>query len=91
MIFDKWIDTLIEEKGIDTIATVYEIESELSGLNLVPLAVVVESLKTLPSDLKAKIKDTLVKIDFRNGDVHHYFKHLAQGNVMSRDRAFYGN
>ncbi len=27
---------------------------------------------------RAKIKQTIVMIDFRNGDVLHFFRHLAQ-------------
>ena len=34
-------------------------------------------LITSPAE-QAQIKDTIVKIDFANGDVLHFFRHLGQ-------------
>ena len=42
--FTKWIDTFIEEKGIDLEQT-FEFENA-SGWNLMPYGVVVEAIKT---------------------------------------------
>jgi hypothetical protein len=75
--FDTWLDTLIEEKGIDTESIEFEIEGE-SGLNIIPLGVVIEHIKITTKEEQKKIKDILVMIDFKNGDICHFFKHLAQ-------------
>ena len=74
--FDKWIDTLVEEKQLDT-EMIFEVEGGAWGMNMIPLAVVIEAIKQTSVEEQAKIKDTLVKIDFMNGDVCHFFKHLA--------------
>ena len=76
MQFNQWLDTLIEEKQIDT-ETVIEVEGDW-GTNFMPLEIVVDAIKSAPANEKAAIKDTLVKIDFVNGDIIHFFTHLAQ-------------
>jgi hypothetical protein len=75
MTFNKWLDTLIEEKGIDT-EELFEVDGP-SGTNIIPAAVVIEAIKGTSKQEQAAIKTTLVKIDFCNGDIMHYFKHLA--------------
>jgi hypothetical protein len=74
--FNKWIDTLIEEKNID-LETRFEVEGD-SGTNSIPLAIVVDCMKKTNEYRQCKIKNILVKIDFMNGDVCHFFKHLAK-------------
>ena len=76
MTFNKWIDAFIEEKGIDT-ETLFEVEGK-EYVNLIPCAVVIEHIKIANKQEQAQIKDVIVKIDFANGDVMHFFKHLAQ-------------
>jgi len=75
MTFGKWIDQLVEEKELDTEET-FEVEGP-SGWNLIPLDVVIEHTKIAPPHEQRQIKDILVKIDFANGNVMHFFKHLA--------------
>jgi len=76
MTFNKWIDTLVSEKGLDT-EHVFEVEGKHWGLNSIPLGVVVEHMKIATSREQNQIKDVIVKIDFANGDVMHFFNHLA--------------
>ena len=76
MTFTKWLDTLIEEKELDTEST-FDIEGP-SGLNVIPLGVVVEHIKIATPQEQHKIKAVQVKIDFLNGDVMDFFAHLAQ-------------
>ena len=73
--FEKWLDTLVEEKELDT-EDVFEVEGA-SGMNLIPLGVVIEHIKIAPAHEQRQIKNILVKIDFANGDVMHFFNHLA--------------
>lgn len=75
--FTNWIDTFIAEKGIDLEET-FEFENE-NGWNLMPYGVVVEAIKTTTGNERAQIKNTIVKIDFANGDVCHFFRHLGRG------------
>lgn len=82
MRFNQWIDTFIAEKGFDLEHHVYEIEDDGPfGTNFISLESVVEFVKTLDLETKRKIKTTVVKIDFVNGDCHHFFKHIAWGMV----------
>lgn len=75
MKFSEWIDTLIEEKNINT-DRIFEIEGA-SGINFIPVAVVIEHIKIATKQDQEKIKNMLIKIDFINGDICHFLNHLA--------------
>jgi hypothetical protein len=74
--FTTWLDTLIAEKGIDTEQTL-QVEGE-SGLNMIPVGCVIEAIQGAGSVEQQQIKNTLVAIDFKNGDILHFIRHLAQ-------------
>jgi hypothetical protein len=76
MTFRKWLDTLVSEKGLDTeqVLTV----NGPSGANFIPLSIVLDAIKATSASEQAGIKNMLVRIDFRNGNVVDYFRHLAQ-------------
>lgn len=76
MTFAKWIDTFIAEKGLDT-ERMFEVEGA-SGTNFIPLGCIIEAIKQTVGAEQAKIRATIVKIDFMNGDVCHFFNHLAK-------------
>ena len=71
-----WIDRFVQEKELD-IEHVFEVEGE-SGLNFIPLAVVIEHVKIATKREQAQVESMLVKIDFTNRDPMHFFNHLAQ-------------
>lgn len=75
MKFNKWLDTFVEEKGIDLEKT-FEVNGP-NGWNLIPVGCIIEAIKETVGQEQAKIKNTIVKIDFMNGDVYHFFNHLA--------------
>jgi len=77
MTFNKWLDTFIAEKGIDLEAT-FQFDND-NGFNIMPYGVVVEAIKTTTGSERASIKNTIVKIDFANGDVLDFFRHLGRG------------
>tara|TARA_R110000782_G_scaffold30776_4_gene76375 strand:- start:1995 stop:2237 length:243 start_codon:yes stop_codon:yes gene_type:complete len=76
MTFATWIDTFVAEKNIND-SQIFEVDG-MSGLNMIPVAVLVEALKATSANEQAAIKKMIVKIDFLNGDVLDYFKHLAK-------------
>lgn len=78
MTFNNWIDTFLEEKGIDLEET-FEFETVETGYNLMPYAVVVEFIKFTSRSEQEKIKNMLVQIDFKNGDVKHFLRYLGKG------------
>lgn len=82
MNFDEWFETFIAEKNLPFCD--WEIKDRKGEVNFIHSGVVVEAILGAPDHEKAKIKDTIVKIDFKNGDVNHFFKHLATALVMNR-------
>lgn len=76
MQFNTWIETLVSEKGIDTEQR-FDVEGP-SGTNNMDYRTVIDAIKQTSTEEKAKIKTMLVKIDFANGDIRHFFRHLAQ-------------
>ena len=76
MNFSNWIDALIEEKNID-LQQRFEVDGP-SGANSIPVGCVVDAIKSANAAERAGIKNTIVKIDFANGDVLHFLRHLAQ-------------
>lgn len=75
--FNTWLDTFIDEKGID-LEHRFDVEGPQWGWNSIPLSVVVDTAKRTSSAEQTEIKNTLVQIDYKNGDVLHYFEHLAK-------------
>jgi hypothetical protein len=75
--FNNWLDTFIQEKGID-LEQRFDVEGPVWGTNSFDYGVIVEHIKIAGKDEQNEIRDTIVKIDFANGDVKHYFRHLAQ-------------
>lgn len=73
--FSRWLDTLVSEKELD-LEHIFSKEGE-SGLNVIPLACVLDAIKGAPAKEQAEIRNTLVRIDYRNGDIMHFFGHLA--------------
>ena len=75
MNFMTWLTTFVEEKGIDR-EDLLEVATPVQD-HLIPTGVVIENCLIASREEQAFIKDTIVKIDFRNGDVMHFFRHLA--------------
>ena len=78
--FNKWLDTFIEEKGYD-LEQVFEVNGP-SGWNMIPLGCVVEAIKAANQTEQTIIKNTLVRLDFKNANCLGYFKHLTQAIAM---------
>lgn len=77
MKFEKWIDTFIEEKGIDT-EFAFDVVGPSGMDNMIPVGCVIEAIKNMPA-VHAGFKNKVVAIDFANGDVMDFFKHCAKG------------
>ena len=77
MNFDEWLDTFIKEKRIDLNAIV-KVTGPSGQINSIPLESVIEAIKGTEGKAQAVIKDALVKIDFTNGDIVGYLRHLAK-------------
>ena len=76
-----YLENLISEKdGID-METIISVNGP-SGMNQIPLQCLVDTILVAPKTEQAAIRSMLVKIDFMNGDVMHYFRHLAQAIAL---------
>jgi len=82
MNFKTWINTFVEEKGLD-MEKRFDVQAPDGTPHSVPVGCVVEAMISAGKDEQAQIKTTIVKIDFMNGDVLHFFNHLASGLAAS--------
>lgn len=82
--FNKWLDTFIEEKGID-LEQVIEIKTE-TNTHYFEVGNIIDNIKATTPEEQSRIKDMIVKIDFHNGDVVDYFRHLAQALAENYER-----
>ena len=73
----SYLENLITEKGWDLVEVLKAEEGHV-GLTW---HVVIEFICDLPKEVQQKIKDKLVIIDFRNGDVFHFFNYIINGMV----------
>ncbi len=74
-----YLITLITEKGRQIDDSI-----KIEGHYCLTWEVLINFICTLPSTHK-EIKDMLIKIDFRNGDIFHYLRFLAKGMVGLTD------
>ena len=80
--FRNYLTTLLKEKGISLQHT-FEIPSDsIFGNHFVPMEVVLEFIESLDNQTQSKIKETLVLIDFKNGNVLHYMEYITKGMVQ---------
>lgn len=82
--FNKWLDTFIAEKGIKLEDT-FSLDGDES-FHIFEVGNIIENIKIAPPEEQTQIKDMLVKIDFHNGSVIDYFKHLAQALVNNYEK-----
>lgn len=74
--FNNWLDTFIDEKNINKDDT-FEINKN-GTLNIISYESIIDHIKITSKQEQEQIKKTIVKIDFFNGDVLHFFRHLGQ-------------
>lgn len=78
--FIKWLDIFIEEKK--PINKIFNIEHK--GItHYIQSEQVIDLIKIAPDNEQKAIKNILVKIDFCNGDINHFFEHLATGYIKT--------
>lgn len=77
--FEIWFDTFIEEKNLPVAS--WELEGPDGMTHWIDSDVVIEYIRIAPPKEQFQIKDVIVKIDFMNGDINHFFNHLAKAIV----------
>lgn len=76
----EWLETFFEEKSLDD--RLYEIEHD-GQTHFITSAKVISLIREATEREQEAIKHTLIKIDFHNGDVHDFLKHLATGYIKT--------
>lgn len=82
----RYLQTFFKEKDLPFQA--WEIESSSGVTHMIDSEVVIEAVLNAPPEEQEKISAILRQIDFRNGDVNHFLKHLAKGLVESYESSF---
>lgn len=78
-----YITTFFAEKDLEE--QIYEVQDKRPGnglfgtTNLIPTGMVIETIQRTKGAERQKIENILRQIDFKNGDVHHFLRHLAEG------------
>ena len=80
--FTKWFNTFLSEKNLPCKSWDITVGDTF---HIIDSDVVIEAIKNAPAHEQKGIKNMLVRIDFQNGDVLRYFKHLAHGLIMMRE------
>ena len=73
----NYLNNLISEKSNISMSTPIEADGP-SGVNYMNIGVVVDHILVASQSEQNDIKNILVKIDFHNGDILDFFKHLAK-------------
>ena len=73
----KYLEILLKEKNINTEDEEFHIKGE-SGINIMPLGVIIEHILITTKEEQNKIKNVLIEIDYKNGDILHFFEHLGK-------------
>jgi len=75
----NYFETLLEEKGVDLDETFELITPDsVYGSQIMTYGVILESINRTNKAEQKKIKNTLVKIDYKNGDIKHFLRHLGK-------------
>lgn len=76
-----FLKTFFEEKNLPEVT--FEVDSPNGTPNFIPNNVVIEHILAAGPYEQQQIANILRKIDFANGDVNHFLKHLA--GALARD------
>jgi len=82
----SYLNMFFKEKRIPD--KMWDIEDKDGVTHTIPNAVVMEFIAATTGSERRKIEDTLRKIDFANGDVNHFLKHLAGAIAEMYGNAF---
>lgn len=79
--FEKWLRTFIEEKGLDLHES-FDITHN-GQFHIMELGALIDIIVKSSKAEQKQIKNTIVMIDFKNGDVMHYFNFLAEAYIKT--------
>ena len=72
----NYFETFFSEKNLSN--EIYEVTAPEGTVNFIESKAVIERIKQTKGLEAQKIEEILRVIDYKNGDVHHFLKYLAQ-------------
>lgn len=82
MEFDNWLDTFLKEKDIDIEFKQFFVEHN-GYMHIIDIDQLINLCKKTDISQKVKIKETLVKLDFKNQNILDYFEYLAKAYIFT--------
>ena len=74
----NYLTNLINEKANISMETTIEVEGKEWGLNIIPFEAIVETICNIDKATQNKCLHNLIMIDYKNGDVMHFFTYIAK-------------
>lgn len=78
---NDFITTYFKEADVNRERT-YEVESENGTPNFIKAGNVIDLIKQTEGGERKEIESIIRKIDFHNGDIHHFLNHLAESMAI---------
>jgi hypothetical protein len=79
------LQTFFTEKDFDI--QVYDVEVDGTFV-IITTDVVIEAILRTTGNERRGIENILLQLDFKNGDFHHFFRHLATGLAAQHAEVF---
>jgi hypothetical protein len=83
--FLRWFDLFLGEKNLSSVH--WTLVDEAGFAHFIGSENVIEAIKLAPFHEQTEIRRMLEKIDFLNGDVNAFFRHLAGALINRREDA----
>lgn len=83
--FEEWFRTFLDEKDLETVEFMTTIGNDIHVYDNYDVAEwIINNMS--PAD-QAKVKEKIVYIDFKNGDVNHFLEYIGKGfaEVLSKE------
>lgn len=80
-VFQKWLETFLDEKGVD-MSHSFTVDHR-GTCHIVEMEFLKEVILKASKQEQSQIKDKIVYIDFKNGDVMHFFNFLAGAYIKT--------
>jgi len=77
---DTFFNRFFDEKNLEN--RIYEVAAPQGTMNFIETDIVIAKIKTTQGEEAQKIETVLRKIDFANGNVHHFLNHIAQAMAI---------
>tara|TARA_R100001082_G_C4265054_1_gene117207 strand:- start:239 stop:481 length:243 start_codon:yes stop_codon:yes gene_type:complete len=77
---NTFFDLFFDEKNLEN--RIYEVAAPQGTMNFIETDMVIAKIKTTQGEEAQKIETVLRKIDFANGNVHHFLNHIAQAMAV---------